>query len=373
MLNRIPTYVIFLTVVSTVYFFIHFFVYRCLVRELVQDSGLQKALKWFFIVNGISFFVIQALNPVFKMRVLNFYSGTWLGVIAISFFIFLLQWVPAKIFPEYAKRSAILSLIIIGIIAGVSLVNGNLLPRVKRMTIPMKNLPVELKGFKVVHLSDLHIEAFNSPHRLARIVDKVNRENPDIVVITGDLIDGNVLKTPELGVELGRIRAKYGKFVVLGNHDYYGGIKSFYELVKVAGFKVLINEMVTAAGSIQVAGLDDNEGVRRGTGGPDLEKALKGADPSKPLILLYHRPFLFDEAVKKGVGLQLSGHTHAGQFPPMDIIVWVYYKYPWGLFEENGSYIYTSNGTDVWRTPMRFLSVNEIAVFTLTPPGNSQL
>jgi hypothetical protein len=111
--------------------------------------------------------------------------------------------------------------------------------------------------------------------------------------------------------------------------------------------------------------LDDPESRRFGADGPELEALLKKCDANKPVILLFHRPQLFDEAVKKGVGLQLSGHTHAGQIPPMDLIVWFYYKYPWGLYEKDGAYIYTSSGTGIWGPDMRFLSQNEIIHFTL--------
>jgi uncharacterized protein len=260
---------------------------------------------------------------------------------------------------------AIIALIVIGLISVISLINGNRLPVVKRFTIQMEKLPQQLNGFKIVQLSDMHIEAFNSPKRIGKIVDRVNALNPDIVVITGDLIDGNILKEPELVRQLKRMNPPYGILAITGNHDYYGGIKVFYEAARQSGMKILKNESVTIAGELQFVGLDDDEGFKRGSG-PDFEKAMKGVDSKKPVILLYHRPLEFDKAVERGVDLQLSGHTHAGQIPPMDIIVWIYYKYPWGLYKRNGSYIYTSCGTDVWRTPMRLFTTNEIVCFTLT-------
>jgi predicted MPP superfamily phosphohydrolase len=237
----------------------------------------------------------------------------------------------------------------------------------------MEKLPPKMSGFTIVQLSDMHIEVFNNPKRTAAMVDMVNALNPDLVVITGDLIDGNVLKEPQFCLQLKRLNPKYGTLAITGNHDYYGGIETFYGLAACSGIKILKNESVTIADSIEVAGLDDDEGYRGRGGGPDLDKALKNCDPQKPIILLYHRPLGFDEAIKKGVGLQLSGHTHAGQIPPMDIIVWLYYKYPNGLYKEGHSYIYTTSGTDVWRTPMRFLTRNEIIHITLTAPGQESV
>ncbi len=364
-MSRVPSFIIFLVLISTVYFGIHVFVYKSITRSLIQDPGWQRVLKWFFYISGGSFFLITFLNPFFKMRAFNTYTGTWLGLMAISFFIFLLQWIPVRVFSSHAKQITIGSLIMIAIIAGISLYNGVQLPRVKRLTIPIKNLPGQLSGFSLVQISDIHIEAFNNPARIHKIVDTINGLKPDLVVFTGDLIDGNVIKEKPLMEELKRISARYGVLAVSGNHEFYAGYNTFKKVTDYAGFRVLHNESVKIGNGLQVVGLEDDEGRRFHDGAPDLDKAMKGCDPALPTILLYHRPLKFHEAVEKGVDLQLSGHTHAGQIPPMDIIVWFYYKYPYGLYKEKDSYIYTSSGTDIWRTPMRLFSRNEIVYITL--------
>jgi len=366
-MNRTLMFIIFITIVSAVYFGLHFFVYKCLTRSLVQAANWQKILKWFLWLSGASFFIAMTLNRAFKIHisVLNFYTFTWLGVIAIAFFIFLIQFILSKIFPSQNKLLAIIALAVIGIISLISLINGLQPPRIKRITIPMKDLPKELSGFSIVQLSDVHLESYKSQNRFACIIDKVNELKPNLVVITGDLIDGNVCEEEVFCKHLDRLKTSHGVLAITGNHEFYAGLDAFMELANRSNIKVLRNESITIADTLQIIGLDDDTAGQFGSKAPDLDALIKACDQNKPIILLYHRPMRFDEVVSKGVDLQLSGHTHAGQIPPMDLIVWLYYKYPSGLFEKDGAYIYTSSGTGIWGPEMRFLSKNEIVYIKL--------
>lgn len=366
-MNRLLMFIIFITIVTAVYFGLHFFVYKCLTRSLVQEANWQKVLKWFFWLSGGSFLIAMILNRTFKIHIsiLNFYTFTWLGVIAIAFFIFMVQFILSKIFPSQTKLLAVIALGVIGIITIISLVNGLQSPKVKHITIPLRGLPKELSGFSIVQLSDVHLESYKSKERIAYIIDKVNALKPNLVVITGDLIDSNVCEEDVLCEHLGRLHASHGVLAITGNHEFYAGLDSFLELAKRSKIQVLRNESITIADTLQIIGLDDNTARQFGFKGKDLDALIKESDQDKPIILLYHRPVRFDEAAQKGIDLQLSGHTHAGQIPPMDLIVWLYYKYPSGLYEKDGAFIYTSSGTGMWGPEMRFLSKNEIVCFTL--------
>jgi predicted MPP superfamily phosphohydrolase len=229
----------------------------------------------------------------------------------------------------------------------------------------MKDLPKELSGFSIVQLSDIHLESYKYKKRIAYIIDRVNELKPDLVVITGDLIDGNVCEEEVFCQQLRSIKATHGVLAITGNHEFYAGLDNFMELAKRSNIKVLRNETVTIADTLQIIGLEDDTASQFGLKGPDPDTLIKSCNPDKPIIVLYHRPMYFDQMVEKGVDLQLSGHTHAGQIPPMELIVWLYYKYPFGLFEKDGAYIYTSSGTGIWGPEMRFLSKNEIVHFTL--------
>lgn len=367
-MNRYLSYAIFITLASVVGYFLHWFVYKCLARSFGKDDRSRRFLKiaWYVImVSGISIPLSMMASRLLDFHLLSYYTYPWLGVITIAWFILLLHWLITLIIKKSPQGLAVGALAVIGIITLVSFYNGLQAPELKHFEIKLKNLPARLSGFKVVQLSDLHLEPYRSDSSLKDIVDKTNSVNPDLIVITGDLVDGNICKDEKLCAQLKRLNAKHGIFAITGNHEFYTGIDDFKSIMDQSGIRLLRNQSATVAGEIQILGLDDDGANRFGGDGPNLDKAAANTDPSKPMILLYHRPALFDEALEKGVGLQLSGHTHAGQIPPMDLMVLLYYKYPYGLYEKDGSYIYTTSGTGLWGPPMRFLSRNEIPVFTL--------
>lgn len=364
-MNRFLLYTAFFGIGSVVMFLLHWFVYRCLVRSVVETEGWQRLLWWFLIISGGNIPFSMICGRFFKVYLFTQYAYLWLGVITIASFIFSLHWLVVKIFPRVIKPSAITALAIIAVIFLVSLYNGLRFPVLKRYDIPIQQLPAELSGFTIVQLSDLHLEPYNSSNRMKKIVDLVNQLNPDLIVFTGDLADGDICSDDGLCRQLRRLKAKYGVMAVTGNHEFYSGIDIFMNTAHQTGIKVLRNESVTIAGSLQIIGLDEDTSTRFGDEGPNMDKAFQNTDPTKPMILLYHRPMLFDQAIQRGVDLQLSGHTHAGQYPPMDLLVFLYYKYPWGLYQKKDSFIYTSAGTDIWGPPLRFLSCNEIVLFTL--------
>lgn len=370
-MNRVVMLIIFITIASLIYFGLHFFVYKFIARALELSGNARKIVKIFFWVSGLTFPISILLSRQFNIYFLNFYANIWLGVIAITFTVLLVTGLVVKFVPNHMRLLAIIALCLSGLISIVSLVNGLQKPVIKEVTVPMKKLPAHLAGFSIVHLSDVHLEPYKSKNVIGYIVDKVNELKPDLVVITGDLIDSNICEDVTFCEHLGRFNSTHGVVAVTGNHEFYAGMDIFNELAERSNIKILRNESVTIADALQIVGLDDNEGRRFDSKGPDLDTAMKGCDPAKPVILLYHRPTDFAEAVQKGVDLQLSGHVHGGQIPPIDFLAWIVYSYPAGLFKKDDSYIYTSYGTGYWGPPMRFLSRSEIVKITLvTLPTN---
>lgn len=366
-MNRIVMFIIFLSVVSLVYFGMHYFVYRNITRSMILSGTPKTVLKIFFICSGLSFFLLEFLSRVIDVSWLKYYAYIWLGLISIAFFVFIWQWLLGKVFPQQKKMLAVIALAVIGIIAIISLINGLQRPVVRHYTIPLKKLPPHLAGFSIVQLSDLHLESFKSRNMITDIVRRANSLNPDLIVITGDLLEGDAREEEYFYKQLLNLKAKHGVLAVTGNHEFYAGVDMFMEMARRSNIKVLRNDLTVVADELQIIGLDDAAARQFKLKGPDLASVIKKCDPRKPIVVLHHQPVGFDEAVKQGVGLQLSGHTHAGQIPPMDAVVWMYFKYHAGLFEKEGSYIYTSPGTGYWGPPMRFLSRCEITHFTLQP------
>lgn len=364
-MNRIASFIIFISIASLIYLGLHLFVYKVIAGNLDITVNAKRAIKIFFWFSGLSLFIGIFLSRGYKIHFLNHYAYVWLGIIAVSFFVLLAAFTAGKFAPSRVKLFTMIGLCITSIIVIVSLVNGLRKPVVREITIPSKKIPAQLSGFSIVHLSDIHMESYKSNRTIGHMVDTVNRLKPDLVVITGDLIEGNICEDAAFCEHLERLNATYGVLAVTGNHEFYAGLDNFNKLASRFNMKILRNEHVTVAGLVQVVGLDDDEARRFGGKGPDLEMALKGCDLTKPVILLYHRPDHFDSAAAQGVDLQLSGHTHGGQIPPMDLLVWLYYKYPAGLFKKGDSFIHTTYGTGYWGPPMRFLSRNEIVKITL--------
>lgn len=364
-MNRIASFIIFISIASVIYLGLHLFVYKIITGNLDFTVNAKRAIKIFFWFSGLSFIIGMVLSRGFKIHFFNYYAYVWMGIIAVSFFVFLVTFVVTKLAPGQAKLLTMIGLGVVAIIVIVSLVNGLSKPIVREFTIPIKKLPASLSGFSIVHLSDIHLENYKSKETIGYIVDTVNRLKPDLVAITGDLIDSNICEDAAFCEHLERLNPTYGILAVTGNHEFYAGLDIFNELANRSNIKILRNENTMVATSLQVVGLDDDEARRFGGKGPDLEKTMKGCDLTKPAILLYHRPDNFAAAAAKGVDLQLCGHTHGGQIPPMDLLVWLYYKYPAGLFKKGDSFIYTSYGTGYWGPPMRFLSRNEIVKITL--------
>jgi len=359
-MSRFLSFLLFIGIALSIYFLMHWFIYKVLTGYLAIMIKHSRLLKYFLLLSGLSFPAAMFLGRWVKFPFLTYYAYIWLGILAISFFILLLAWVLLKIFPSLSTAFILAGLVCIGLISGYSLVNGLRLPTVTRLEIGLENLPAELDGFSIVQLTDLHLDAVKMKGVLDRVEDRVADIKPDLIVITGDLLDrGHADDIREVTERLKRLKAKWGVLAVTGNHEFYEGLPVFLNLAKNANIRVLRQEMQVVAGSLQVIGLDDPT-AKRGGPGKGLVALIGTCDPGKPIILLQHRPTGFLAAAAAGVDLQLSGHTHAGQIPPMDLLVYLYYRHPYGLYREGGAYIYTSSGTGLWGPPMRFLNKNEI-------------
>lgn len=240
---------------------------------------------------------------------------------------------------------------------------------VKRVSIRLKKLPESLSGLRLVQLTDMHIGLTIGRDFVEDVVRKVNALEPDIVAITGDLVDGSV---EDLGVAvapLGKIEARLGTFFVTGNHEYYSGADSWLAFLGTLGIRVLRNEHVELSKDgevLHLAGVDDWTAHQFGNGhGSDMTRAMAERDVSKPVVLLAHQPVHFDEARAHGVDLQISGHTHGGQIFPFGLLTRLAQPFLSGLHQRGDSQIYVSSGTGYWGPPMRIAAPAEITLIEL--------
>jgi predicted MPP superfamily phosphohydrolase len=244
-------------------------------------------------------------------------------------------------------------------------------PRLAEVAVKLPRMPAALSGLSIVHLSDLHLGVWLQRRFLDEIVSRVNALKPDLVAITGDLVDGSVETLGPVAAALGALRSRFGTYFVTGNHEYYSGAEDWTWALRGMGLKVLRNERAVigdVGASLDLAGVDDWGASRQGFGrGYDLARALGGRDPDRATVLLAHQPRGFERAAQSGVGLQLSGHTHGGQIWPWTYVVSLaYHPYVAGLHAYADSSIYVSRGCGFWGPPLRVGAPPEIARIALT-------
>ncbi len=243
-------------------------------------------------------------------------------------------------------------------------------PQTNPVHITLRRWPKLLDGYRVVQLSDVHIGALLRREFAARVVAQVHAQKPDLVVVTGDLVDGSVQHLAAEVLPFGSLRARHGVFFVTGNHDYFSGAERWTRKVRELGMTPLRNTHVTitdaaSAASFELAGVDDPTGKRMGGSGDDVSAALRGIAADRPVILLAHDPKTFDKAARAGVDLQLSGHTHGGQLWPFNYFVRLATRFVAGLYRVGEAQIYVSCGTGFWGPPMRVAAPAEVTVIVL--------
>jgi len=359
---------LFIALVVALYLGLHLLAHRALQRLL--DLSPERSRWLFRILLALAAFsvAVVALRRSWPLPAFRQAAYVWLGVLASSVPVLALLWYMVRLWPARRRRLAIGGLSLLVVVLAYSLWAGASEPVLRRLRVPLHGLPARLAGFSIIQLSDLHLEEPVSSGRLSRIVERVNALRPDLIVITGDIIDSGLEHDGAIAATLRRLSARHGVLAVTGNHDIYAGLDGLLAVLRESGIRVLRGETVMVAGAIQVTGIDDDQ-FRTLTEDHQhpLDRPLRGLDPDKPAILLYHRPFHFDEAVRHGVDLQLSGHTHSGQILPGYFIVQLVYRYPCGLYREGTAWLNVTSGTGLWGPPLRFLSRNEIVHITLRP------
>ncbi len=243
-------------------------------------------------------------------------------------------------------------------------------PVLRSVEVPIRDLPEGLEGFRILQISDLHLGPLVSAARVDQLAARANTLAPDLVAVTGDLVDGEADGVRGKAERLRALHATHGVFFVTGNHEYYSGVAKWIPVIRGLGWHVLDNahEVLPHRGAaLVVAGMPDPAARgRRGTGrGPDLAVALAGAPEGNLRLLLYHPPKGYEAAEGAGIHLQLSGHTHSGQYFPWSLVVRSLYRYPAGLHRHGGMWIYTSVGTGFWGPPNRFLVPPELTLLVL--------
>ena len=252
--------------------------------------------------------------------------------------------------------------------SGAALFHGLRDVPLKRVRIPLAKLPKALSGYTIVQLTDIHVGPTIGRAFIEQLVERTNALRPDLVAITGDLVDGSVEQLGSFVEPLRKLRARDGVFFVTGNHEYYSGADEWIAHLGTLGIRVLRNERISLRGDegLDIAGVDDASASQfGGDHGMDVGKALRDRDASRVLVLLAHQPKAIFAAARGAVDVQLSGHTHGGQMFPFNYFVKLDQPYVSGLHAHEKTMIYVSQGTGYWGPPMRLGAPPEITVIEL--------
>lgn len=236
-------------------------------------------------------------------------------------------------------------------------------PQVKRVTVPLAKLPRAAHGFRIAVVSDVHLGPILGRGFTQRVVDTINGTHPDLVAVVGDLVDGSVEDLGPAAAPLAQLRARHGTYFVTGNHEYFSGAGQWVDHVRELGLRPLENARTELPG-FDLAGVDDVAGEREGRG-PDFAKALGDRDGSRASVLLAHQPVVIHDAVKHGVDLQLSGHTHGGQLWPGNFIADLANPTLAGLERYGDTQLYVTRGAGAWGPPVRVGAPSDITVVEL--------
>ncbi len=334
---------------------------------------------------GILFLCVSAVMIPFGMAARFFIRPTeladrihWLGALLMGLFssllvLTLLRDVALWLMPAaWRHDSALVIVALAGLVTLIGYINARRIPRVAHVTVPIAGLPAPLHGFTIAQITDLHVGPTIKQAYVTGVVSRLNALQPDLIAMTGDLVDGDVEGLrPHVG-PLAGMRARHGVFAVTGNHEYYSGVAQWVAEYERLGMRVLMNEHAVIehdGAALVVAGVTDfSAGKFDADQASDPARALAGSPAGVvPTILLAHQPRSAPAAEQAGFDLQLSGHTHGGQFWPWSLFVPLQQPFTAGLHRLGRLWIYTSRGTGYWGPPKRFGAPSEITLLRLEP------
>ena len=315
--------------------------------------------------------VAEAYHQEFMARAIAYVGYIWMAFVFLFFFLSVTFDIARYLYKlvGYGPGAAHLNTIAFGLavfLAFIFVVYGFFDARrikVKTLEVHTEQALPNNGKIRIVQISDAHVGIIIREKRLADILYKVKEANPDILVSTGDLLDGEIDNVMPEAQQLAAINPKYGKYAIMGNHEYYAGIKRSMEFTRSAGFVILRDDAVQVAG-INIFGADDITGRRSGMtkDNPHFQKSL--AERSDNFVLLLkHQPYVDD---REKFNLQISGHTHGGQIFPFGLVTHFFFSHNYGYYElGKNRLLYVSRGTGTWGPPVRLFAPPEITVIDI--------
>jgi len=359
-------------VVTTI---VHAYLHRRWIRDTEMTPRWARrarvalvALAALFPAGMVALLLMRTSPRAFQSPIL-WCAFSWMGVLLFVLPVMLTGEIARAMPASAARRRAIARAVALAsgaigvVLSGVSAAIAQRDPIVRRVRVPIARLGASMRGYKIVQLSDVHVGATIGRSLVDSLVARINALEPDLICVTGDLVDGSVRELGALVAPFAKLRARDGVHFVTGNHEYLSGVDEWVAFARdTLGFRVLRNERVAIGGrdGFDLVGVEDQ------SGDSDLSRALRDRDETRAAILLAHRPDDVAEAARRGIALQLSGHTHGGQIAPVGIALErLRQPYVFGRYEIEKTTLYVTSGAGFWGPPMRLATRAEIVLVEL--------
>lgn len=378
---RVTSFLIFIGIVFLIYFSINYYIFIRGLQVFSISPFWRKTYITLFLISVLSFIAgefLEHTNPSAIGEWIYRIGAFWLAFMLYLFLIVLFVDIVRLInyffhfIPELSPSSqfatglAVLTLVSVSVLFGhINAIN----PKIKEISL---SIPKQVSGddnMKLLMVSDIHLGALVGENREEKLVRLINTQQPDLVVLCGDIVDGDIgeVLRKNLGRHIQEIKAPFGVFAIPGNHEYIGGITKTLPYLESINIRVLRDQTVKLSNGVQLVGRDDIDGKRMANiPRKELSQLIKECDNNFPVIVLNHQPLNLEEAVKEEVDLHLSGHTHNGQLWPLNYMTKAIYELSWGFLKKGNTNFYVSSGFGTWGPPVRTGNTPEIVVFNLT-------
>ncbi len=378
---RTTTFLIFFGTVLLIYFSVNFLIYtRGLQAFSLSPVWRRSYITTFWII--VSCFIIGEILEHTQSSVISEWiyriGAFWLAFM-LYFSLAILLFDVIRLFnhffhflPEMTQtlrlRLGLVTIAIVSLIVVAGHINA-LCTRVREISLTIPKKVTGNHEMKIAMASDIHLGALIGENREARLVSIINQQKPDLVLLCGDLVDGDIGSAlrKNLGKHLQEIKTPMGVYAIAGNHEYIGGIQRTLPYLESLNIKILRDKTLTLPNGVQLVGRDDRDNRRMGDGfgRKSLKELMTGLDKTSPVIVMNHQPFNLDEAVIEGVDLHLSGHTHHGQLWPFNYVTKAVFELSWGYLKKGVTNFYVSSGFGSWGPPVRLGNTPEVVIFNI--------
>jgi hypothetical protein len=384
---RATSFLIFFGTVLLIYFSINFLIYTRGLQAFSLSPSWRKGYIIAFWTIVSCFIIGEILEHTYSSLVSEWIyriGAFWLAFMLYFFltillfdFIRLLNYF-FHFLPEISQtlrfRIGLITIAFVSVVVLAGHINA-LNTRVREISLTIHK---KIKGnteMRVLMASDIHLGALIGENREERLVNIIIRQKPDLVLLCGDLVDGDVASAirKNLGRQIQKIKTPMGVYAIPGNHEYIGGIQKTLPYLESININILRDKTLVLPNGVQLVGRDDRDNRRMGeeNGRKSLKELMTGLDKTFPVIVMNHQPFNLDEAVTEGADMHLSGHTHHGQLWPFNYITKAVYELSWGYLKKGETNFYVSSGFGSWGPPVRLGNTPEVVVFNLKFDGSS--